>query len=229
MTAPVLAHPPTLADRVVGALRDEIRARRLVPGELYSVQQVAELLGVSRSPAREGLLKLAEAGLVRFTRNRGFRIVLPEPRDVAEIFAVRLALEPAAAARAASRGAVLTLEQLDDATHLGDEASFWEADRALHDAILRAGGNRRAAEIVAGLRATTALLTPPTSAGDRSLAAIRDEHAPVVAAVAAGDAAGAERAMREHLEHTGRLLVARVADRPVEDPAVERIWSEAVN
>ncbi|TDC00560.1 GntR family transcriptional regulator [Micromonospora fluostatini] len=223
--------PPTLTDQVAEAVRDGIRARRFVPCERYSVYQLADLLGVSRSPVREALLKLAEAGLVEFERNRGFRVVLPDPRDVAEIFAVRLALEPPAARRAGAAGLDVTdaLDALDAALRHDDERAFWAADRLLHDRILRGTGNRRAADIVATLRATTGLLTPPTSPDGRSLRQIRDDHEPVIRAIARGDGDGAEAAMRQHLVDTGRLLVAQVAGLPPDAPAVAEVWHAVVD
>ncbi|MFC0531433.1 GntR family transcriptional regulator [Phytohabitans kaempferiae] len=222
--------PPNLADRAAEAVRDGIRTRRFVPTERYSVHQIADLLGVSRSPVREALLKLAEAGLVEFERNRGFRVILPDPHDVAEIFAVRLALEPPAARRAGAAGLDVTdaLDALDAALRHDDERAFWAADRLLHDRILRGTGNRRAADIVASLRATTDLLTPPSSPGSRSLRQIRDDHEPVIAAIARGDGTTAEAAMRQHLVDTGRLLVAQVAGLPPHAPAVAEVWNAVV-
>ena len=205
---------PSLAEAVVAAVREGIQAGELVPGEVYSVYQLAELLGVSRSPVREGLLKLGEAGLVEFARNRGFRVVLPRAQDVEEIFEVRLALEPTAARRVCEKGsdddlAAIASHQaaLRVAAAGGDETAFWSADRALHDRILRAAGNARAAAIVEQLRATTVLLGPPTSATGRSLAEICAEHGPIAAAIARRDGAAAEGAMRGHLTRTCSLLV----------------------
>jgi DNA-binding GntR family transcriptional regulator len=80
----------------------------------------------------------------------------------------------------------------------------------LHDLLLRAAGNGRAAAIVAQLRSTTALLGPPTTASGRTLAEIHAEHEPVVTAVLARDGAAAEAAMRRHLEATGSLLTANL-------------------
>ncbi|MEO9322939.1 GntR family transcriptional regulator [Nocardioides sp. C4-1] len=202
-------HAASLTDAVVEAVRDGVQARELVADEVYSVYQLAELLGVSRSPVREAMLRLAEAGLVEIVRNRGFRVVVPSSRDVEEIFEVRLALEPAAAARAARLGcpdAVTCLAAMDDAAARADEPALWAADRALHRALLVASGNRRAAAIVEQLRATTALLGPPSTATGRSLADICAEHRPIVEAVVAGDADAADAAMRDHLEHTCFLL-----------------------
>ncbi|MCO8276746.1 GntR family transcriptional regulator [Actinoplanes sp. TRM 88003] len=204
---------PSLADAVALAVREGIAAGELVPDTTYSVYQLAELLGVSRSPVREGMLRLAEAGLVEIHRNRGFQVLPPRAHDVEEIVEIRLALEPAAARKAALYGTDeqhAAIRAALDAMAVADEAAFWRADRALHDLLLRAAGNTRAAAIVAQLRSTTALLGPPTTASGRTLAEIHAEHEPVVTAVLARDGAAAEAAMRTHLEATGRLLVANL-------------------
>lgn len=209
---------PTLADAVARAVRDGVAAGQLVPDVTYSVYQLAELLGVSRSPVREGLLRLAEAGLVEIRRNRGFRVLPPRVADVEEIIGIRLALEPDAARRAAIDGtddahaAVrAALDEMAGAAARGDEGAFWAADRALHDLLLRAADKPRTAAIVDGLRSTTALLGPPTTASGRTLTQIHAEHEPVVAAVLARDGDAAFAAMHAHLDATGALLVQRAS------------------
>ncbi len=209
---------PTLADAVAQSVRDGVAAGELVPETTYSVYQLASLLGVSRSPVREGLLRLAEAGLIEILRNRGFRVLRPRAADIEEIFGIRLALEPPVARLAAERGTdeqhASIREALDAMAGSPDAATFWQADRALHDLLLRTGGKPRTAAIVAGLRSTTALLGPPTTASGRGLAEIHAEHEPLVAAVLARDGAAAEAAMRAHLEATAALLAARLAALP---------------
>ncbi|MFD1056091.1 GntR family transcriptional regulator [Terrabacter terrigena] len=207
---------PSLAEAVVDAVRTGVAAGELVPDDTYSVYQLADLLGVSRSPVREALLRLAEAGLVRIDRNRGFRVLTPSAHDIEEIIEIRLALEPTAARRVAEmaddeeHAAIRdTFEAMDAA--LDDEERFWVADHALHDRLMRASGNQRAATIIDRLRATTALLGPPTTTAGRTLREIRDEHEPIVTAILTRDGAAAERAMRDHLEHTGQLLARSVA------------------
>ena len=73
---------PSLAEAVALAVREGIAAGELVPDVTYSVYQLADLLGVSRSPVREGMLRLAEAGLVEIRRNRGFRVLPPRAPDI---------------------------------------------------------------------------------------------------------------------------------------------------
>ena len=220
LLVPTLAlqpHATSLADAVVQAVRDGVAAGELVPDRTYSVYQLADLLGVSRSPVREGLLRLAQAGLVEILRNRGFRVLPPRAHDIEEIIGIRLALEPPAARVAAGqategqRAAIRTaLETMAAAAARGDDAAFWPADRVLHDLLLRAADRPRTAAIVEQLRSTTALLGPPTTASGRSLTEIHAEHEPVVTAVLARDGAAAEAAMRAHLEATRGLLMANL-------------------
>ena len=87
-TLSLRADAASLTDAVVEAVRGGVQRRQLVPGQTYSVYQLAELLGVSRSPVREAMLRLAEVGLVEIVRNRGFRVVLPTAHDVEEIFEI---------------------------------------------------------------------------------------------------------------------------------------------
>lgn len=223
----MLERAPLLADRVVTEVRARIRGHRLVPGPTYSVYQLADELGVSRSPVREGLVKLAEAGVVRFRRNRGFQVLLPEARDIAEIFAVRVALEvPAAqrAARVASDVEVTAIAAcMTELERTTDPVAFWERDRALHRLVLSASGNRRAATVVDELREITSLLDAPT---DRTHAAICAEHRPIVDALAGRDGGAAAAAMRAHLSSTALLLMARAAQSAPDDPAVTALWAD---
>jgi DNA-binding GntR family transcriptional regulator len=215
-----LVLPPdarSLTDAVIQAVRDGVAAGELLPEKTYSVYQLADILNVSRSPVREALLRLAEAGLVTISRNRGFRVLPPRAHDIEEIIEIRLALEPAAARRAAKLGTQAQHEALHEALAAmsqaadnNDEAAFWPADRALHDLLLRTAGNSRAAAIVDQLRAATALLGPTTTASGRTLSEILAEHEPVVTAVLSRDGDGAERAMRAHLIKTGRMLAGNI-------------------
>lgn len=225
----------SLAEQVISEVRRAVHTGAMVPGRLYSVYQIAEQLKVSRSPVREALLRLAEAGLVQVERNRGFRVVLPHPREIVEIFGVRLALELPAVRRAALTGSAelgaslrATMEEMAAAVAAADETLFFHLDQALHDHLLVAAGNGRARAIVGGLRDTMRILGTSTDDHSRTLLQVHEEHEPIAAAVAAGDAEGAVRAMRAHLTNTGLILAgqaARAQGRPVD---VDALWASIV-
>lgn len=231
----------SLAVQVMTAVRRAITAGEMEPGRLYSVQQLASAMDVSRSPVREGLLRLGEAGLIRFHRNRGFEIVQVSPTDVAEILAVRTALEVPAARRAAHRADPEELarvraqwETLHEAARTGDLEATAEADEGLHRLLLLVAGNTQAVQLVERLRTTTSFLGVVAATSRRPVEELAREHDALVRAVLARNEEAAARAMREHLASSAQRLVAqalRAQDTP-EDRVHEltaREWSAAVS
>jgi DNA-binding GntR family transcriptional regulator len=101
-------------------------------------------------------------------------------------------------------------------------------DQRLHAAVLTAAGNRRVTAIVGNLRDVTRLIGASTVAVSRSLADVRAEHEPIVAAVERGDPDAAAAALAAHLEHTGRLLVAQAAREQGAAVDDDRLWSDVV-
>jgi DNA-binding GntR family transcriptional regulator len=214
---PILASG-SLAERVGEALRDAINSGALRPGELHSANEIAEQLGVSRTPVREALLVLADAGMVRLERNRGFRVLRRSPEHIAEVFQLRLLLEVPAARHAAARAGPELAGQLRaqlDAMHAaaaaGDEPRVARLDRGFHELMLDVSQNRMLTSIVAGLRDRLLAVGASTADRSRSLADIAQEHEPILAALAAGDPDAAAAAVACHLRHTGALLTAQVA------------------
>lgn len=223
------------AEQVMAAVRGALDAGVMRPGVKYSVYQLADALQVSRTPVRDALLRLEEIGLIRFEARQGFRILLPDPREIADIVAIRFALEPAAAARAAAVcGPSLAdrlserMELLRDAAARRDEPGFAGHDLLLHDHLMEAAGNNRARRIVRSLRESTRLLGGITADRSRTLGDIDAEHQPVVDAVIANDPAAAAAAMRAHLTSTGRLLVAQAVRDQGSPLDPEQVWAEAV-
>lgn len=221
----------SLTGKVMNRVRAAVMSGEMKPGELYSVYQLAETFDVSRSPVRDAMLRLEEAGLVRFERNRGFRVIQPRPEDVAEIFAVRLALEVPSARRAALQSSdklVVALRQeiaqMLDATTVNDDVRFFQHDQGFHDLIIAASGNQRIREMVNRLRAATRILGASTAGVDRNLADIAHEHEPIVDAISQADGDAAAAAMHGHLSHTGRLLVNQNIKRLGLDLDGDELW-----
>ncbi|GGJ40475.1 transcriptional regulator [Paenarthrobacter histidinolovorans] len=203
------------------------------PGELYSVYKLAEDLGISRSPVREALLRLAETGMVKIERNRGFRVVLPSPRDIAEIFSIRLALEVPAARRAANHSEPAPrskvrqqYKSLELAAESQDIAAFEQHDQQLHALLIAGQGGHRTVRLVNSLRDSTRMLGVSTMGQERTLEEISLEHLPIVEAFEAGDGEAAAASMKEHLTATGRLLIQKALKATGSGDSVDQIWSE---
>lgn len=208
----------TVNAQVLDALRAAVITGELQPGTLHSVQTLATQLGVSRTPVREALIKLAQQGMVRFERNRGVRVLQTTLHDLEEVFALRLLLEVPATRRACQqidetgRRELRKLYQaMEKAARADDEYRMWEHDRRFHLVLLQASGNLRLAEYVDGLRDMVLRRGVSTAGLSRSLDDIVAEHGEVLAHIESGDVDGAAEAMGAHLLHTAELLIAQEA------------------
>jgi DNA-binding GntR family transcriptional regulator len=220
----------TLTTRALEALRAAIVEGRLEAGERYSVAQLAERFGVSRTPVREALLVLERQGVVRFERNRGVRVLETTAHDLEEVFELRLLLEVPATRRACELLDDDDLAALDHELGAmsalaseGDEGAFMAHDKAFHEVILRASGNRRLTTIVSQLRDHVRFRGASTVGRSRDLEAILSEHVAILDALRARDARAAADAMRAHLLETGRLLLAQESA-----PAAGLPWADAL-
>lgn len=225
--------PLSLAEQVMEHVRSCVRTSDMRPGQWYSAYQVAAQLGISRTPVRDGLVRLEEVGLIQFVKNRGFRIVPTTPEDVAEIFSIRMALEVPATRRAARVGSIaqdkLTEVRAAMATAAddNDEDLFFRLDRRFHAAILTAGGSsHRTLEIVERLRETTRLLGASTAGTQRTLADIIAEHEPILTALLGAEPDKAGQAMLTHLATTGRLLLDQALAGTGREDDGDRLWHE---
>lgn len=206
-----------LTDHAYAILRREIVSLRLAPGAEVSEQRLVTDLGLSRAAVRAALARLRAQGLVTSVPRRGHVVSAITLRDVNEIFALRLLLEPEAAALAAGRIDQTTLHALQaacDRPHeLGSRASideFVAANRELHTRVAAAGGNRRLARTVTHLldEAERAIyLAIAAGAGDRGLRLFH-EHGELVDALLAPDPDAARRYMVTALESFHRELTA---------------------
>ncbi len=213
-------------DEVFARLREEILTGRLAPGSQHSVYRLSAELGVSRTPVREAVLRLADLGLVTIEKNRGIRVRGVHVEDVRDVFELRLLLEvPVAAAAARGGDPVLpvrlreVLAAMRAAADEDDVPTFAQLDRSLHAALGEAVGNARLSQEVDRLRDSIQVRGVATFGRTRSMRDVADEHEPIVAAVEAGDAAAAASAMRDHLVRTAALLIAQVGG-----PEAARDW-----
>lgn len=233
--APLAQSGGKRAEQVMNAVRAALDSGAMKPGTKYSVYQLADALGVSRTPVRDALLRLEEVGLIRFEARQGFRILLPDPREIADIFAIRLALELPAVSRAATvcdpalaNRLEHRMEILRTAATAGDDHAFAHHDQLLHDHIMEAAGNTRARAIVRSLRESIRLLGAITTDRARTLFDIDDEHRPVVTSIVANDAESATAAMRTHLTSTAHILIEQAIHDQDSRLDADTLWAQAI-
>lgn len=203
----------SLTEQVFEQIRAAIRSGELAPGSLHSVADIANELGVSRTPVREALLQFAANGMVKFERSRGVRILELSIKDIEEIYSLRLLLEAPSAYRAATRmsdrdRAVFkkAFVGMRKATEAGDELLFQKHDLVFHDAIVRAAGNGRVVTVLANTRGQMHALGLSTTK-TRTLADILVAHEKIYDAIAAGNPVAAGEAVQDHLIGTLTMMV----------------------
>jgi DNA-binding GntR family transcriptional regulator len=222
----------SLTDRARDSIRQAIIDGQLAPGSLHSVQTLADIFKVSRTPVREALIDLASAGMVEFERNRGVRILETSVHDLEEILMLRILLEVPASYRAATQiddeGLRLLraeLKAMRAAAKAGDEPTMMLHDRTFHELINSASGNTRLTGYVDSLRDLILARGVSTVDRTRSLKEIVAEHKEVLTAIEARDPEAAAAAMKAHLVNTAALLLEQEGGR---DSAAGLGWEDLV-
>ena len=190
--------------QVYEALIERIRSGELKPGTRLREEDISQLLGVSRTPVREGLARLQARGLVEAGAS-GLAIPELDRQQIMELYAMRAMLEGAAArfaAENASAGDLATLRHVAEifASSKGGAPALAEANRVFHESIYEAAHNRYLARMLEDLNDSLALLPDTTfSVRGRSQAALA-EHQAILDAIVARKPYKAEAAARRHIE-----------------------------
>lgn len=196
----------SVVDQVHEELLQRIVAGELPPGSRLRQEALAEELGVSRTPLREALARLVSEGLVELEPNRGATVAARDFGDMEQAWRARLVVEPGAARLAAERRDPAMLERMREIVRrqrdvADDLTASFELNRDFHLALVNAAHNPHLSRF-ADLLWLSRIGVPIFARQARDRAQIlswADEHEAILAAVAAGRGARAERLTREHI------------------------------
>jgi DNA-binding GntR family transcriptional regulator len=212
-------HVVSVVDRVYAVLRERILSGDLPHHAKLRQEDLAAELGVSRTPVREALGRLAADGLVELLPNRGARVADITTEDMRGSYEARLIIEPAAAALAAARhdaAALAAMRRAIDAHRvaIGDVQAAFAANRDFHLALVTASGNQFLLRFVEHLWARRfGLRIYEEQRGSVDLIAMdADQHEAIADAVQRGDSAGAEQLTRAHIDRAMRVLLEHLAE-----------------
>ena len=196
-------------NRVYEILRDKIVNNVLKPQEFLNEQALSEDLGVSKTPIREALQRLEHSRLVVIIPNKGCYVANISIDRIREIFEIRSILECAGARLAASlpnREGFLAFSEPDDETDSKDGEELRRkliSGYQIHSNIIEAVGNSYLTDYYRTILDNIVQIRIYflNRFGPKRLHATVAEHKRILQAIAAGDAGGAENAMREHLNN----------------------------
>ncbi|SFL60664.1 GntR family transcriptional regulator [Methylobacterium pseudosasicola] len=206
------------AQRLRQRIEDEIVSGELALGSRLDENQLAARFGVSRTPIREALLQLAATGLVQTKPRRGAIVSAPEPHLLLAMFEAMAEMEAACGRLAARRLVPEDAEALQTALAgckaamtLEDPEGYYAENYVFHTVVYRASRNAFLAEQALSLHRRLApyrrLQLRVRQRVPQSLA----EHEAIVAAIVAGDEAGAAEALRSHVIVQGDRFTDLVA------------------
>ena len=203
-----------LRDIVFETLREAIINQTLKPGERLMEIQLAEEMGVSRTPVREAIRKLELEGLVVMVPRKGAYVAGISMKDIHEVYELRSALEALAASLAAVRITDEELEEMErqmvreaKETEENNLQGIVSIDTTFHDLLYQAAHNQRLVQFINILqeqlqRFRSATLSRP----GRSKYAL-EEHKKIVEALANKDAKLAAKLATEHIENAENAMI----------------------
>lgn len=181
---------------------------RFVPGQRLVETELSGSLGVSRGPIREAFRRLSAEGLIEIVPNRGAVVRRLSMEEALELFEIRTELEALAARRAAENMLDPQVRARFDAAVAPiwsiatrhSTTDYLQENQRFHTAIMVASGNGQLVKLHYQLHLSLILAQINSSLSSHVISASLNEHRMIASAIRARDAAGADQAIREHLQ-----------------------------
>jgi DNA-binding GntR family transcriptional regulator len=217
----------TSAERTLAALRALILDGDLRPGTRLGEVELADRLGVSRTPVREALTRLAAEGLVEIAPNRGARVATWTVAELEGVFDLRASLEPQLTGFAVERASSEDVDALDEIAQrmlaVGSPGPEQDLDalvplnRAFHDRLIGLADHPALATALAAAIHPPIVLRNFHTYDEASLRRSLAHHGEIVAAVRAGDAAWARAVMTAHISNARAVMVRAAREQAVRE------------
>lgn len=203
----VIDRAESLSQRAYQSLRKAIRDGAIVHGVLYSEKDLADRLGISRTPVREALIELAREGLVTIAPQRGFQLHRLSHAEQEEVFELRLAIDTFVVEKLAKSAGAEDVAKLREAIENqraagGEQTTALLADEQFHLLFPKLLGLERTHGMVSTLRGAMWLLGANAFRAPHRTEEVLEEHAAIVDAIEAHDPEAAARAVRTHICNT---------------------------
>jgi len=206
-----------LRELVFESLREAIIIGKLSPGERMMEIQLADEMGVSRTPVREAIRKLELEGLLVMIPRKGAYVAGLSLKDIADVFEIRRALEGLAAELAAERASDEELEELErylvkiaNDIDDGDLNKVVETDTDFHSLLYKSSRNVRLSQIINNLREQIQRFRMTSLAYPGRMKNALEEHRKIVEAISTRDGELARKIAQEHIENAENSMMDMV-------------------
>jgi DNA-binding GntR family transcriptional regulator len=194
-------------ERACALLRQQILSCAIAPSSTLTEPGLMARYGIGKATCRVALQRLAQEGFLRVVPRHGYVVTPITLKDVEEVFALRVQLEPLSARLAAGKIDVDRLMALERACRNDDKSLgidtrigiFMDANAAFHMAIAEASGNQRLVKVLGGLLNEMARLVALGFGVQKTKPEIRNDHVSMIEALGAGDGKRAEQIALRHV------------------------------
>ena len=208
----VVGRRQQLNEEVAAYVRELIMSGAVRPGEFLRMERIAEAVGVSNTPVREGLLTLSSQGYVRQLPRRGFVVAPLEQQDIRDLFWAQAFLAGELAARAAKKIGPEQLARLEDidtayceAVAAEEHSRVVELGHAFHRGINLAADSIRLAMLLGSVVRTLPLQFYATIEG--WIEASHDEHREILDGLGERDETKTRTLMEDHISGGADRLI----------------------
>jgi DNA-binding GntR family transcriptional regulator len=213
MDAATSTKQPPAAERVYTHVKRAVLDRSYQGGTLLTEGDLAEAIGVSRTPVREGLLRLEAEGLIKLYPKKGALVLPVSAQEIADVVETRLLVEQHAVRKVVPAPAQLLarleelLDEHEEHRETGDLAAASATDRCFHATIVRAAGNEILSQLYDQLRDRQLRMgVAVMHAEPDRIAKNIEEHADILAALRAGDGERAAAVVRQHVSRVKAIV-----------------------
>lgn len=203
-----------LRDVVFNTLRDAILTGKLVPGERLMENQLAEKLGVSRTPVREALRMLELENLVELVPRKGAQVLDMGEKDIVDILEIRSALEGLATSLACKKMSKETLQQMKNmevdferAVAENDVERFVDIDEEFHDLIFSSTENSKLMQMFRTLRIQMYRYRMALAKNDTSMSTIVAHHRSIIRAIENHDSEEGASIAQGHIKYQADFIL----------------------
>lgn len=207
------SHKP-LREIVYGELKRQILIGEIVPGTRMMEVELAEVMGVSRTPVREAIRKLEIEGLVKIEPRKGAYASDISVKDMLDVLEVREDMEAFAAALTARR---ITAEEVDEmeeandeynkAIHSGDTDAIIKSDEAFHKTIVKITGNKTLMSMIEAIQELATRFRYLYYDDFSRYENMPREHEEIIQAIKTGDEDKAREVARDHVNRLKQFVV----------------------
>jgi len=204
-----------LGERAYRFIRHAIQVQDFLPGDRLREVELAEKVGLSRTPIREALSRLESEGLVANDSIRGIVVAELDYSMITELYFMREVLEGTAARLAAQHASDVEISILEDISKqyeaaIGDNSALQLRNRQFHDTLYRCSHNRYLIKSLTTLHDTLMLLGSSTLTDPVRVMETVAEHEAVINAIRARDPSEAEAMLRQHIHASQRARLRKM-------------------